>query len=203
MMIPESYGAVSFPTTSNLRRRRPHQPDNQDVKESRYAANGVFLKSQNKNSRSREEESRPVVYKYNSTIAKLLIPSLSVTYLCHHSPIPFIVTLYAVLFLYGVDLSGSKEGITVGIWIAYGTIFISVVIEYYSTGQEHAWGFLGLIADGLNLFCLVRLLLMYCECYYYVTSKGICISHLECSGMLGDVANGMDLQRRLVVCQVN
>lgn len=170
MMAPESYGAVTFANTSNLRRRRLHQSDNKDVTyelsnyqstESRHAAKGAFLKPQNQNSRNRGKKSslRLVVYKYNSTIAKLLIPSLSITYLCHHSPVPFLVTLYSILFLYGFDLCGSREGVTIGIWVACGAILVSFVIEHYSRDQEHTWGFLGLITDAMNLFCLVRFVL--------------------------------------------
>jgi len=163
-MVPESYGAVSIATTSKLRRRHLHPSDcniakdeltNDQSIENRYSAKGAFSIHQHQNSRNQAHKSslHIVVYKYNSTIAKLLIPSLSITYLCHHSPIPLLVTMYVILCLYGVDLCGSREGVIIGIWIACGSIFISFVAEYYSY-REASWGFLGLITDAMNLFCL-------------------------------------------------
>ena len=108
------------------------------------------------------------LYKYNHETATLIIPSLSLIYSQHHSPAPLLVSLYAILFIYGFDLSGSQPGFVFGIWTASGAVLLSFVLEHYLWNYEDCWGSIGLFFDGILLFCTVRYYVLLCFVIHYI-----------------------------------
>ena len=65
------------------------------------------------------------------------------------------VTLYAILLLYGLDLCAAKEGVSFGIWMAFAVVMISFVWEHYKWNCDCDWGSFGLFFHVLTIFCTV------------------------------------------------
>ena len=154
----ESYGSVTF---SNLRRRRGANANNVKVKETKASGStedsysGERFFEHKRHELKNQNTDEPLVYKYNSSTATLLVPSLSFAYISHHSPVPFMVSMYTILVLYGFDLCGSRIGVAFGIWIAFGAIMLSFVVEHYRWNDDDTWGSIALFFDVLLLFCTV------------------------------------------------
>jgi len=160
----EDFGTVNF-ERPNFRRRRGNKARDSDEQSqpahahahahahAQLRQSSSFQKSKSHSTRHHSEMN--LTYKYNTATAKLLIPSLLAVYGVHHSPIPLMVTLYAILVLYGLDLCGSRDSVSFGIWMAFGVIMISFVCEHYRWNYDDSWGALGLFFRVAIIFCSV------------------------------------------------
>ena len=152
----EDFGTVNF-QRPNFRRRRGNKARDSDEQQqpnhAQLQQSSSFQKSKSHATRNQSEMN--LTYKYNTATAKLLIPSLLAVYGVHHSPIPLMVTLYAILVLYGLDLCGSRDSVSFGIWVAFGVVMISFVWEHYRWNYDDSWGAFGLFFHVAIIFCLV------------------------------------------------
>lgn len=158
----EDFGTVNFQRPNFRRRRGNKARDSDEQPQPNHAhthahvqlrQSSSFQKSKSRATHNHSEMN--LTYKYNAATAKLLIPSLLAVYGVHHSPIPLMVTLYAILVLYGLDLCGSRDSVSFGIWVAFGVVMISFVWEYYRWNYDDSWGALGVFFHVAIMFCSV------------------------------------------------
>jgi|AntRauTorckE5430_2_1112549.scaffolds.fasta_scaffold16874_1 hypothetical protein len=166
----EDFGTVHF-NHSNVRRRRVIDMNDKKVPTttaSNQALNSQFASSLSSSSSFQKQKAiemnkannharqpQVLTYRYNNDTAKLLIPSLLVVFVSHHSPVPLMVTLYSILLLYALDLCAAREGVAFGIWMAFAVIMISFVCEHYKWKYDDAWGSFGLFFHVLTIFSAV------------------------------------------------
>ena len=152
----EDFGTVNFQRPNFRRRRRNKARDSDEQPQPNHAQLQQSSSFQKPKSHAKPDHSEMnLTYKYNAATAKLLIPSLLAVYGVHHSPIPLMVTLYAILVLYGLDLCGSRDSVSFGIWVAFGVVMISFVWEHCRWNYDDSWGALGLFFHVSIIFCLV------------------------------------------------
>lgn len=147
----ENFGSVTF---SSLRRRRGSKASTRIEKDTKRSSSSAF-QCIDTGVKLKNENDGPLRYKYNKLTATLLVPSITFTYARHDTPIPFMVSLYAILVLYALDLCRAQVAVALGIWIAFGSIMISFVVEYSGRNDIDSWGSIGLFLDLLILFCSV------------------------------------------------
>uniref|UniRef100_A0A6U6IPV7 Uncharacterized protein n=1 Tax=Odontella aurita TaxID=265563 RepID=A0A6U6IPV7_9STRA len=66
-------------------------------------------------------------YAHNGATACLIVPSLLSLVMLHPTPYPLIVLLFSTLLLYALDLSNSRDGAALGVWISFVAISLSLL----------------------------------------------------------------------------
>ena len=182
----ENYGCVDL---SNLRRRR--RVEARGVKMNQLLeprSDDLYSMSNDKPSsqeKCNKEKVKVLVYKYNTSIAAVLTPSIFLMYAIQKSPVALMTSIYALLVLYGFDLCGSNTGAAFGIWVAFGVIIISFAVGHYQCNGDDTWGFIGFFFDMVIIFCTVSKLVRCCE-HKIVFSILKCVQLNYCNeGLLG------------------
>jgi hypothetical protein len=103
-------------------------------------------------------------YEHNGAVAVLLVPALTLFILYGPSPYPAMVLLFASLILYALDLANHRDGVAIGIWVAFCLTGVAHMIGLSIKGNSdqgiRLTEALSTSVDIILLFCLVRTLKM-------------------------------------------
>lgn len=82
-------------------------------------------------------------YGHNGATAVLILPPLVALFMFHPTPYPLLALLFSVLTLYALDLSNSRDGTALGVWISFAVTSISLVSGVWNEARlfEGNWTF--------------------------------------------------------------
>lgn len=154
--MEEDFGAVSFSTSSSLRRRAIHRNQTTNPNES-FSNNDTGI-SQSKALIQSKSETKTYKYRHNLSVALVLVPSLLSLYASANDDesILFIVTIYVFLVIYTLDLIVWRDAYILGIWVGFAIIALTLL--YATFVQEYfcqCWltGIVKAICEIVLLFC--------------------------------------------------
>eukprot|EP00978_Attheya_sp_CCMP212_P021168 scaffold61530_cov51-Attheya_sp.AAC.3 len=97
-------------------------------------------------------------YEHNGAVAVLLVPALTLFILYGPSPYPAMVLLFASLILYALDLANHRDGVAIGIWVAFCLTGVAHMIGLSIKGNSdqgvRLTEALSTSVDIILLFCL-------------------------------------------------
>mmetsp|Transcript_10802 Transcript_10802/g.19730 ORF Transcript_10802/g.19730 Transcript_10802/m.19730 type:complete len:1291 (-) Transcript_10802:164-4036(-) len=97
-------------------------------------------------------------YEHNGAVAVLLVPALTLFILYGPSPYPAMVLLFASLILYALDLANHRDGVAIGIWVAFCLTGVAHMIGLSVKGNSdqgiRLTEALSTSVDIILLFCL-------------------------------------------------